>query len=134
MQLIDRANRDPEFKKGLMEYKQAGATKIDLGGRAALQEQTNAINNFSSLKKPEHAKLFEPTREENINLLANYGLPGDPAYDRALAKLKIDKALALVKGTGVTVLEKEVRIEGNDLVIPVITRTGARDVIRRPVK
>ena len=134
MQLIDRANRDPEFKKGLMEYKQAGATNINLGDKAALQEQTNAINNFSALKKPENSKLFEPTKEETSKLVMEHGIPGDPSYDKALAKFKINKALSLVKGTGVTVLEKEAKIEGNELIIPVITKTGAKDVIRRTIR
>ena len=134
MQLIDRANRDPEFKKGLMEYKQAGATNINLGDKAALQEQTNAINNFSALKKPENSKLFEPTKEEISKLVMEHGIPGDPSYDKALTKLKINKTLGLVKGTGVTVLEKDVKIEGNELVIPVITKTGAKDVIRRTIR
>jgi hypothetical protein len=134
MQLIDRANRDPEFKKGLMEYKQAGATNINLGDKAALQRQTNAINNFDALKKPDNAKLFEPTKEENSKLIMEHGIPGDPTYDKALVKFKINKALALVKGTGVTILEKEAKIEGNELVIPVITKTGAKDVIRRTIK
>ena len=134
MQLIDRANRDPVFKKGLMEYKQAGATNINLGDKAALQEQTNAINNFSALKKPENSKLFEPTKEETSKLVMEHGIPGDPSYDKALAKFKINKTLSLVKGTGVTVLEKDVKIEGNELVIPVITKTGAKDVIRRTIR
>lgn len=135
MQLIDRANRDPEFKKGLMEYKQAGATQVNLGVDAAKQQQREDISNFSDLKKPGNSKLFEPTTEETSKLIMEHGsIPGDPTYDKALAKFKINKALALVKGTGVTVLEKEVRIEGNELIIPVITKTGAKDVIRRTIR
>lgn len=132
--LVERAMTDPGFKDMWFKSKAAGATQINLGDKAALQEQTNAINNFSALKKPENAKLFEPTKEENSKLIMEHGIPGDPTYDKALVKFKINKALALVKGTGVTVHEKEARMEGNELVIPVTTKTGAKDVIRRTIR
>lgn len=132
--LVERAMTDPNFKDMWFKSKAAGATQINLGDKAALQEQTNAINNFSDLKKPGNAKLFEPTEKENSKLIIEHGIPGDPTYDKALVKFKINKALALVKGTGVTVLEKEARIEGNEIIIPVITRTGAKDVIRRTIR
>ena len=132
--LVNRAMVDPAFKDMWFKSKAAGATQINLGDKAALQEQTNAINNFSALKKPENSKLFEPTKEETSKLVMEHGIPGDPSYDKALAKFKINKTLGLVKGTGVTVLEKDVKIEGNELVIPVITKTGAKDVIRRTIR
>jgi len=132
IRLIERAGSDPKFMADLVKVKQAGA--MNLGDLGTKQEQTNAINNFDSLKKPEHAKLFEPTKDENSKLIMENGIPGDPSYDKALTKFKINKALSLVKGTGVTVLEKDARIEGNELVIPVITKTGDKDVIRRPIR
>jgi hypothetical protein len=139
MQLVDRANRDKAFKDTWFASKAVGATNINLSNEAARQEQKNAINNFDDLKKPGNSKLFDITEDEQRTVRRSIDITlgnkeYNQAYSNALTKAKIDKALALVKGTGVEILEKETKLKGNELIIPVITKTGARDVIRRIIK
>ena len=66
MQLIDRANRDSEFNKKLMEYKQAGA--MNLGDLGARQEQHEIIKNWADIGTPKHRASLIPKKEERRSI------------------------------------------------------------------
>jgi hypothetical protein len=126
---------DPKLFGVVKELKQAGATQINLPGDAAKQQQREDISNFNTLKDPKF-KGFELTKEQLQGIVINHGVPGDPAYDKAVANTKVNNAKALAKRTGAQVLEKEARLEdgGRILVIPVITKMGVKDELKIQIK
>lgn len=133
--LVNRAMVDPAFKDMWFKSKAAGATQINLPGDAAKQQQREDISNFNTLKDPKF-KGFEPTKEQLQGIVISGSIPGDPAYDKAVANTKVTNAKALAKRTGAQVLEKEARLEdgGRTLVIPVVTKMGVKDELKIQIK
>ena len=125
----------PKFKDMWFASKAAGATQVNLGVDAAKQQQREDISNFNTLKDPKF-KGFEPTKEQLQGIVIGGSIPGDPAYDKAIANTKVTNAKALAKRTGAQVIEKEARLEdgGRTLVIPVITKMGVKDELKIQIK
>ena len=133
--LVERSMTDPKFKDMWFASKAAGATQVNLGVDAAKQQQREDISNFNTLKDPKF-KGFEPTKEQLQGIVIGGSIPGDPAYDKAIANTKVTNAKALAKRTGAQVIEKEARLEdgGRTLVIPVITKMGVKDELKIQIK
>jgi len=82
--LARAAGNDKELMENILKIKQAGATRVDFGSKAALQEQTNTINNWTNIGTPKYRRSLIPTKEEYHAI--------EDRVDNSLSGKKVDNA------------------------------------------